>query len=147
MKIEIAGQNAFIVYFGDQASATVSAQIQAAVNNINDSMADCLVDMVPSYASLLVIFDLDRSEPFAVRRMLRAALTDLDAVDASAGGHRSIASTQSVLRPVSLTSGKSMSVSPRRAWRHPDKRFRAVRSQLPIARRRFTRRFRPVAGI
>jgi len=85
MKIEIAGQNAFIVYFGDQASATVSAQIQAAVNNIYDSMADCLVDLVPSYASLLVIFDLDRSEPFAVRRMLRAALSDLDTVDASAG--------------------------------------------------------------
>jgi len=85
MKIEIAGQNAFIVYFGDQASATVSAQIQAAVNNIYNSMADCLVDLVPSYASLLVIFDLDRSEPFAIRRMLRAALSDLDTVDASAG--------------------------------------------------------------
>ncbi|MCP4769708.1 MAG: 5-oxoprolinase subunit PxpB [Gammaproteobacteria bacterium] len=85
MKIEIAGQNAFIVYFADQASATVSAQIQAAVNNIYNNMADCLVDLVPSYASLLVIFDLDRSEPFAVRRMLRAALTDLDMVDASAG--------------------------------------------------------------
>jgi len=85
MKIETAGQNAFIVYFGEQASATVSAQIQAAVNNIYDSMADCLVDLVPSYASLLVIFDLDRSEPFAVRRMLRAALANLDAVDASAG--------------------------------------------------------------
>jgi len=85
MKIEIAGQNAFIVYFGEQASATVSAQIQAAVNNIYASMADCLVDLVPSYASLLVIFDLDRSEPFAVRRMLRAALANLDAIDASAG--------------------------------------------------------------
>jgi len=85
MKIEIAGQNAFIVYFGDQASATVSAQIQAAVNNIYNSMADCLVDLVPSYASLLVIFDLDRSEPFAIRRILRAALSDLDTVDASAG--------------------------------------------------------------
>jgi allophanate hydrolase subunit 1 len=85
MQIEIAGQNALIVYFGEQASASVSAQIQAAVNNINDSMADCLVDLVPSYASLLVIFDPDRSEPFAVRRMLRAALTNLDAVDASAG--------------------------------------------------------------
>jgi KipI family sensor histidine kinase inhibitor len=48
-------------------------------------MADCLVDLVPSYASLLVIFDLDRSEPFAVRRMLRSALANLDAVDASAG--------------------------------------------------------------
>ncbi len=85
MKIETAGQNAFIVYFGEQASARVSAQIQAAVNNITNSMADCLVDLVPSYASLLVIFDLDRSEPFAVRRMLRTALTDLDAIDASAG--------------------------------------------------------------
>ena len=85
MKIEIAGQNAFIVYFGDQANATVSAQIQAAANNIYDSMADCLVGLVPSYASLLVIFDLDRSEPFAVRRMLRAALANLDALDASSG--------------------------------------------------------------
>ncbi|MCP4302428.1 MAG: 5-oxoprolinase subunit PxpB [Gammaproteobacteria bacterium] len=85
MNIEIAGQNAFIVYFGDHASATVSAQIQAAVNNITNSMAACLVDLVPSYASLLVIYDLDRSEPFAVRRMLRAALTDLDTVDESAG--------------------------------------------------------------
>jgi len=85
MKIEIAGQNAFIVYFGDQASATVSAQIQAAVNNIYDSMADCLVDLVPSYASLLVIFDLDRSEPFALRRILRAALSDFDMIYASAG--------------------------------------------------------------
>lgn len=85
MKIEIAGQNAFIVYFGGQASAAVSAQIQAAVNNIYNSMADCLVDLVPSYASLLVIFDLDRSEPFAIRRILRAALSDLDTVDASAG--------------------------------------------------------------
>jgi KipI family sensor histidine kinase inhibitor len=85
MKIETAGQNAFIVYFGEQASAAVSAQIQAAVNNIYASMADYLIDLVPSYASLLVIFDLDRSEPFTVRRMLRAALARLDAVDASAG--------------------------------------------------------------
>ncbi|MCP4469785.1 MAG: 5-oxoprolinase subunit PxpB [Gammaproteobacteria bacterium] len=85
MKIEIAGQNAFIVYFGEQASATVSAQIQAAVTNIVDSMADCLIDLVPSYASLLVIFDLDRSEPFAVRRKLRDALANLDGVDTSTG--------------------------------------------------------------
>ena len=81
MKIEIAGQNAFIVYFAEQTSATVSAQIQAAVDNIHSSMADCIVDLVPSYASLLVIFDLDRSDPFAMRQRLRAALVDLDAVD------------------------------------------------------------------
>ena len=85
MKIEVAGQNAFIVYFAEQTSATVSAQIQAAVDNIRNSMQDSIVDLVPSYASLLVIFDLDRSDPFRVRQQLRAALSKLDAVDASAG--------------------------------------------------------------
>jgi KipI family sensor histidine kinase inhibitor len=85
MKIEIAGQNAFIVYFAEQTSAAVSAQIQAAVDNILASQQDCIVDLVPSYASLLVIFDLDRSDPFAIRQKLRTALASLDAVDAGAG--------------------------------------------------------------
>jgi len=85
MKIEIAGQNAFIVYFAEQTSAAVSAQIQAAVSSILATMQDSIIDLVPSYASLLVIFDIDRSDHFAVRQKLRAALTDLDSVDAAAG--------------------------------------------------------------
>ena len=85
MKIEVAGQNALIVYFAEQTSAAVSAQIQAAVDRILASMADSIVDLVPSYASLLVIFDLDRNDPFAIRQQLRNALTHLDSADASAG--------------------------------------------------------------
>jgi KipI family sensor histidine kinase inhibitor len=85
MRIEVAGQNAFIVYFAEQTSAAVSAQIQAAVSNILATMQDCIVDLVPSYASLLVIFDLDRSDCFAVKQQLRNALSDLDALDAAAG--------------------------------------------------------------
>ena len=85
MRIEIAGQNAFIVYFAEQTSATVSARIQAAVANINVTMQDCIVDLVPSYASLLVIYDQDRSDHFAVKQQLQAALSKLDCVDASAG--------------------------------------------------------------
>jgi len=85
MKIEIAGQNAFIVYFAEQTSAAVSAQIQAAVANILATMQDSIIDLVPSYASLLVIFDLDRSDHFAVKQQLRAALHQLDSVDAASG--------------------------------------------------------------
>ena len=85
MKIEIAGQNAFIVYFAEQTSAAVSAQIQAAVANILATMQDSIIDLVPSYASLLVIFDLDRSDHFAVKQRLRAALSQLDSVDAASG--------------------------------------------------------------
>jgi KipI family sensor histidine kinase inhibitor len=85
MRIEVAGQNAFIVYFAEQTSPAVSAQIQAAVTRIAAQMRDCLVDLVPSYASLLVLYDLERSDPFAVRRDLRAALVDLEAADAAEG--------------------------------------------------------------
>ena len=85
MRIEIAGQNAFIVYFAEQTSAAVSAQIQAAVDRILGSMADSIVDLVPSYASLLVIFDLDRSDPYAIRQGLRLALDNLGGTDAEAG--------------------------------------------------------------
>jgi KipI family sensor histidine kinase inhibitor len=85
MRIEIAGQNAFIVYFAEQTSAAVSAQIQAAVANIKATMQDCIIDLVPSYASLLVIFDQDRGDHFLVKRQLRAALTRLDDVDTAAG--------------------------------------------------------------
>ena len=85
MNIEVAGQNAFIVYFAEQTSAEVSARIQAAVDSILVSMQDSIVDLVPSYASLLVIFDLERSDPYRVRQQLRAALTDLDAAGDSAG--------------------------------------------------------------
>ncbi len=85
MRIEIAGQNAFIVYFAEQTSAAVSAQIQAAVSKIQATMAECIIDLVPSYASLLVIFDLDRSDSFAVRGQLRSLLSELDASESAAG--------------------------------------------------------------
>jgi KipI family sensor histidine kinase inhibitor len=85
MKIETAGQDAFIVYFADQASASVSVQIQQAVKNIRAQMSDIIVDLVPSYASLLVIYDLDSCDSFAIKSRLKLALTDLEA-DESQGG-------------------------------------------------------------
>ena len=85
MKVEIAGQDALIVYFGEQASAAVSAQIQLAVVKINSQMADIVIDLVPSYASLLVIYDIDQCDHFETRRQLREALRDLDTTEAVGG--------------------------------------------------------------
>ena len=85
MKIEIAGQNAFIVYFADHASAEVSAQIQAAVANISAQLKTGIVDLVPSYASLLIIFDLDLVDHFEVKQKLHVALANLQS-DASVSG-------------------------------------------------------------
>ena len=85
MKIEVAGQNAFIVYFADQTSAEVAVRIQSACTRIRELMSAILVDLVPSYASLLVIFDPDRTDPFTARNHLRDALAQLRDGAASAG--------------------------------------------------------------
>lgn len=85
MKIEIAGQDAFIVYFADQTSAEVSAQIQRAVTNIREQMADIIVDLVPSYASLLVIYSLDNCDPYVAKSRLKVALTNLDSDESQSG--------------------------------------------------------------
>ena len=85
MRVEVAGQDALIVYFAEQASVAVSAQIQRAVSNINSQMANIVIDLVPSYASLLVIYNIDHCDHFEARRQLREALKDIDATE-SVGG-------------------------------------------------------------
>ena len=85
LKIEIAGQDAFIIYFSEQTSPEISSQIQTAVAKIQSQMADLIVDLVPSYASLLVIFNLDKTDPFAVRTALQQALSNLDSNESACG--------------------------------------------------------------
>ena len=85
MRVEVAGQDALIVYFAEQASVAVSAQIQRAVSNINSQMADIVIDLVPSYASLLVIYNIDQCDHYEARRQLREALKDIDATESVTG--------------------------------------------------------------
>ena len=85
MKIEIAGHDAFIIYFADNASAEISALIQAAVNNLKAQMAELLIDLVPSYASLLVIYDINLCDHFEVLKRLNSALSNLSSVDTVSG--------------------------------------------------------------
>ncbi|MDB4428430.1 carboxyltransferase domain-containing protein, partial [Porticoccaceae bacterium] len=55
--ISIAGENALIVYFGDTPSEAIAAEIAATASQLRIILDDTLVDLVPSYASLLVIYD------------------------------------------------------------------------------------------
>lgn len=77
MKVEIAGENALIIYFGEVADPLVSAQVQLAAARLEAVMADTLIDMVPSYASLMVIYDQYKTDHFAVRRHIRETLQQL----------------------------------------------------------------------
>ncbi|KGJ96045.1 5-oxoprolinase subunit PxpB [Thalassotalea sp. ND16A] len=85
MRIEIAGENSLIIYFADKASAEVSAYVQQAASILQDVLANDIIDMVPSYASLLVIYDALSTDSFTVQSKIKHNLANL-AVDIAATG-------------------------------------------------------------
>lgn len=85
MSIEIAGENALILYFGTTTDPAVSAQVQWASSQTEQLLGDALIDLVPSYASLLVIYDPCRIDHLEVRRRLQHLTTDSGNQAASEG--------------------------------------------------------------
>ncbi len=77
MQIEVAGENALIAYLGEGQSPAVSARVQALADLLPGLLGASLIDQVPSYASLLILFDPLQTDQFAVRAALRRAETQL----------------------------------------------------------------------
>ncbi len=87
MHVEIAGENSLIIYFADQTSAEVSGHVQQAMLHLEHSMADHLIDMVPSYASLLVIYNQFTTDQYFVRGCIKQALQSLTSNEQGATGN------------------------------------------------------------
>ncbi|MBN0987418.1 5-oxoprolinase subunit PxpB [Amphritea sp. RP18W] len=85
MRVEIAGENALIIYFGNKTDPRVSSQVQQAVTILETELNGKLIDMVPSYASLLVIYDQLATDHLEVRRCIREVLSKLDDNEGSEG--------------------------------------------------------------
>ena len=60
MRIEVAGENALIVYLGDALSPVMADRVRRLDQQLRERLADQLIDTVPSYASVLVIYRPDR---------------------------------------------------------------------------------------
>lgn len=73
MRIHVAGENALIVYFADSVSDATSSQIQHVSQVLSQYMGDVLIDLVPSYASILVLFDPLKTDHLHVRKLIRMA--------------------------------------------------------------------------
>lgn len=72
--ISIAGENSLIVYFGDAPSESIASEVAATAGQLRTSLGELLIDLVPSYASLLVIYDHFKTDHHAVRAAIRHAL-------------------------------------------------------------------------
>ncbi len=58
-KITLAGENSIILYFGDKISPTLPAKIAQAINQLKTQLSEFIIDLTPSYTSLLVTYDLN----------------------------------------------------------------------------------------
>ncbi|MCM0612900.1 5-oxoprolinase subunit PxpB [Marinobacter sediminum] len=86
MRIESVNENTCIVYFGDSIGDESARLVKLATESIHRSMADVVTDLVPSYTSILVSYDLEKVDRFGIVRMLSAAtdqISDAAPVDDS----------------------------------------------------------------
>lgn len=74
MRIEPVNESTCIVYFGDQICDETAGLVKQATDSIRESLSDVITDLVPSYTSLLVCYDLERIDRFGIRARLRQAL-------------------------------------------------------------------------
>ncbi|MCP5186294.1 MAG: 5-oxoprolinase subunit PxpB [Pseudomonadales bacterium] len=85
MELHSAGENALMLYLGQETSPAVAARVQAAAAAIETALGDHLVDMVPSYASILILYDALATDHLAVSHRVRQALAQLQEADSSLG--------------------------------------------------------------
>ncbi len=85
MKLQVVGTDALMLYLGDSANLHTLSQIGAACAAIEAALGDDLLDMVPSYASVLIIFDALHHSHQAIALRVRAALAQLDELSATQG--------------------------------------------------------------
>jgi len=76
MNIHVAGENALMIYFGQDTSPAISARVQQIAGRLPALLGDQLLDLIPSYASLLVLFNPLLTDHLAVRKAIKSALAE-----------------------------------------------------------------------
>ncbi|WP_333607283.1 5-oxoprolinase subunit PxpB [Arsukibacterium sp.] len=74
-QLQLAGENAFILYFAQHISPDVAAAVQLAERQLKSALADQLIELLPSYASLLIVFNPLKHSHLSLRPAILAALT------------------------------------------------------------------------
>ena len=76
MLIHAAGENALIVYLGEAPGPQVASRVQALAGALPEALGDHLIDMVPSYASVLVVYNALTTDHMQVRQCIRGIPLD-----------------------------------------------------------------------
>ena len=86
--IQLAGEKAFIIYFGDRISEGISKQVCAMATRVRRSLGCRLIDLIPSYASLLILYDPFQGGHTEIRAMLEDCLKEPSTATENAAGRQ-----------------------------------------------------------
>lgn len=91
IRLDVAGQNSLILYFslGEQQESKidplVNNLVQQATQLIRDQLNDVVIDLIPSYDSILVMFNLLKVDHYRLRNQLKAVLKHCDITSGKVG--------------------------------------------------------------
>lgn len=68
-----------MLYLGSETSPAVSARVQAATDAVEAALGSDLIDLVPSYASLLIIYNAMTTDHLSVAHRVRESIENLEA--------------------------------------------------------------------
>ncbi|GHF83502.1 5-oxoprolinase subunit PxpB [Thalassotalea marina] len=77
--VEVAGESALIVYLNEHSLIETSRKVAQLKMVLSKYLADKVTEFIPSYNSLLVVFDPYKTDYFEVRNTVNAHLTSLEA--------------------------------------------------------------------
>ncbi|TWX53413.1 5-oxoprolinase subunit PxpB [Colwellia hornerae] len=80
-KIEIAGENSLILYFDKPVNDEVSAKVQQVQWLIRQEMSNDIIDLIPSYTSILVVFNLYKIDHQQITKKLQKLLINLPVIN------------------------------------------------------------------
>ncbi len=78
ISINDASENSIIVYFGSETSDSISNQISAFCIHMKTNYQTYIIDLISSYASVLLIFDVPNINHSEIKRIVRASLAKLE---------------------------------------------------------------------
>jgi len=74
INIQIAGENALIVYFSQNKNNDTATRVLQAQQHIQGHLSDIIIDLVASYSSILVVFNMLKTNHHQLRSQLRVTL-------------------------------------------------------------------------
>ena len=76
LEIIPAGENSLIIYFDKKIDSILLQKISYYLETIRKELGECIVDLVPSYVSIFISFNLNHISQFELIQKLERILTE-----------------------------------------------------------------------